>query len=149
MKIEKVTKLPQVRTAERQKMLNKIGLGIIIASLMVRGLQFYHWYNIGFDMKSYNPYVPIFEFLWGHLILATAIVASLPFTYYIAAFVNYLYDGLMLYGLLKWGYLSPTMGTIIIIIVIITFFIVFYMIRAYWFKHFEGIVNGGLGSGYK
>ena len=80
----------QTRTVERQKFLSKLGIIMLVGVLIYRGMQFWHWYTIGLDMQSYNPYMPPVDFLVGHAFLATAIVASLPIAYYIAAFVNYL-----------------------------------------------------------
>ena len=51
------------RSAERQKMLNLLGIILTMAVLIYRGMQFYHWWTIGWDMKSYNPYMPMLDFL--------------------------------------------------------------------------------------
>lgn len=133
----------------RRKVLLIIGTIMLAAVLTYRGLQFYHWWQIGFDMRSYNPYMPIVDFLAGHAFLATIIVASLPAVYYVSAIFNYMYDSTVIWGLVRWGYLTPAMAAIEIVIILFEFVVIFYIIRKFLAPRLERLFDSNRPSGYK
>lgn len=133
----------------RKKILNIIGIIMLLAVLVYRGMQFYHWWTIGWDMKSYNPYMPMADFLAGHALLATIIVAGLPMVYYFSAIVNYIYDSVVVYGLVMWGYLSIQLAIVEIAVIIFEFIIIFYIIRAFWFQAIRQEGKKRMDGGYR
>ena len=78
---------------------------IVILHVFREGLNVWHWYQIGFNLESYNPYFGFIAFTGVVLYLtSTALIhkfrGSVHWMYWILGFVGIFYTSFLLYGTL-------------------------------------------------